>query len=39
MVEGYAAAMKAKGVASEVSKTMESPFGFEMSVMIGTKNG
>lgn len=39
MVEGYAAAMKAKGVASEVSKTIESPFGFEMSVMIGTKNG
>jgi hypothetical protein len=37
MVEGYAAAMKAKGGAGEVRKTTQSPFGFEMSVMIGRK--
>ena len=35
MVEGYAANMKSKGVTSEVRKTIQSPFGFEMSVMIG----
>jgi len=37
MIEGYASSMKAKGVTSEVNKTVQSPFGFEMSVMIGTK--
>lgn len=38
MIEGYAAAMKTKGVTSEVNKTVQSPFGFEMSVMIGKKD-
>jgi len=37
MIEGYASNMKSKGVTSEVSKTTNSPFGFEMSVMIGKK--
>jgi len=37
MIEGYASNMKAKGVTSEVNKTVQSPFGFEMSVMIGRK--
>ncbi len=35
MIEGYAANMQAKGITSEVNKTVQSPFGFEMSVMIG----
>lgn len=39
MVEGYAGAMKSKGVESEVRKTIQSPFGFEMSVMIGRRVG
>jgi ubiquinone/menaquinone biosynthesis C-methylase UbiE len=38
MIEGYASSMKAKGVTSEVNKTVPSPFGFEMSVMIGKKD-
>jgi len=38
MIEGYASNMKSKGVTSEVNKTTHSPFGFEMSVMIGKKN-
>ena len=38
MIEGYASSMKAKGVTTEVNKTVQSPFGFEMSVMIGTKD-
>ena len=38
IVEGYAAAMKTKGVTSTVNQTVESPFGFEMSVMIGNKS-
>jgi len=37
MIEGYASNMQAKGVTSEVNKTVQSPFGFEMSVMIGKK--
>jgi len=37
MIEGYASSMKTKGVTSEVNKTVQSPFGFEMSVMIGKK--
>ena len=37
MIEGYASNMKTKGVTSEVNKTVQSPFGFEMSVMIGKK--
>ena len=39
MVEGYAANMKTKGVTSDVNKTVQSPFGFEMSVMIGRRVG
>jgi len=38
MIEGYASSMQAKGVTSEVNKTVQSPFGFEMSVMIGKKD-
>lgn len=38
MIEGYAANMKTKGVTSDVNKTIQSPFGFEMSVMIGKKS-
>jgi len=38
MIEGYASSMKAKDVTSEVNKTIQSPFGFEMSVMIGKKD-
>ena len=37
MIEGYSSSMQTKGVASEVHKTVQSPFGFEMSVMIGKK--
>jgi SAM-dependent methyltransferase len=37
MIEGYAASMKTKSVTSDVKKTVQSPFGFEMSVMIGKK--
>jgi SAM-dependent methyltransferase len=37
MIEGYAANLKTKGIASEVHKTVQSPFGFEMSVMTGKK--
>ena len=37
MIEGYASNMNAKGITSEVKKTTNSPFGFEMSVMIGKK--
>ncbi|HEU0296466.1 MAG TPA: class I SAM-dependent methyltransferase [Anaerolineales bacterium] len=38
MIEGYASNMKTKGVISNVQKTVQSPFGFEMSVMIGRKD-
>jgi SAM-dependent methyltransferase len=38
MIEGYSTSMKTKGVTSEVNKTIQSPFGFEMSVMIGRKD-
>jgi SAM-dependent methyltransferase len=38
IIEGYAASMKTKGVRSDVNKTVQSPFGFEMSVMIGQKS-
>ena len=38
MVEGYAAGMKLKGINSDVKKTIQSPFGFEMSVMIGRRD-
>ena len=38
MIEGYATSMKTKGVTSEVNRTVQSPFGFEMSVMIGKKD-
>lgn len=38
MVEGYAAGMKSRGITSDVNKTVQSPFGFEMSVMIGKKD-
>lgn len=38
MIEGYTSNMKSKGVTSEVNKTVKSPFGFEMSVMIGKKD-
>lgn len=37
MVEGYAAAMRSRGVENDVKKTIQSPFGFEMSVMIGRR--
>jgi ubiquinone/menaquinone biosynthesis C-methylase UbiE len=37
IIEGYASSMKTKGVTSTVHKTVQSPFGFEMSVMIGRK--
>ena len=37
MVEGYASNMKAKGITSEVKPTIQSPFGFEMSAMLGKK--
>jgi len=38
MIEGYASNMNTKGVTSKVNKTTQSPFGFEMSVMIGKKD-
>ena len=38
MIEGYDSNMKSKGINSEVNKTVQSPFGFEMSVMIGKKD-
>jgi len=38
MVKGYASRMKAVGIASEVKETMNSPFGFEMSIMFGKKD-
>ena len=37
MIEGYAANLKSKGINSDVNKTIQSPFGFEMSVLIGKK--
>jgi len=37
MIEGYAESMKLKGITSKVNKTVQSPFGFEMSVMIGQR--
>lgn len=37
MIEGYAAAMKPLGITSEVRPTPPSPFGFEMSILIGKK--
>jgi ubiquinone/menaquinone biosynthesis C-methylase UbiE len=38
MIEEYASNMKTKGVTSKVNKTAQSPFSFEMSVMIGKKD-
>ena len=38
MVEGYASRMKSVGITSAVKETVNSPFGFEMSVMSGQKN-
>ena len=38
MIEGYASNMKAKSITSEVRRTTNSPFGFELSLMIGRKN-
>lgn len=38
MIEGYSENMGSKGITSKVDKTVQSPFGFEMSVMIGKKN-
>ena len=38
MIEGYSENMNSKGITSKVDKTVQSPFGFEMSVMIGKKN-
>ena len=38
MIEEYAVNMKTMGIASKVHKTVQSPFGFEMSVMIGKKD-
>lgn len=38
MIEGYSENMNSKGIISKVDKTVQSPFGFEMSVMIGKKN-
>ena len=38
MVKGYASRMKSVGIASEVKETINSPFGFEMSVMTGQKD-
>jgi len=37
MVEGYTANMKTKGIDGEIKQTIKSPFGFEMSVMMGKK--
>ncbi|HLA08357.1 MAG TPA: class I SAM-dependent methyltransferase [Anaerolineales bacterium] len=37
MVKGYASRMQSAGITSEVKETMNSPFGFEMSVMTGQK--
>jgi ubiquinone/menaquinone biosynthesis C-methylase UbiE len=37
MVRGYASRMRSVGITSEVKETMNSPFGFEMSVMTGQK--
>jgi len=36
-VKGYASRMRSAGVTNEVKKTVQSPFGFEMSVMTGKK--
>jgi SAM-dependent methyltransferase len=38
MIKGYASRMKASGITSEVKEAVNSPFGFEMSVMTGKKN-
>ena len=38
MIEGYDSNMKSKGINSDVNKTVQSPFGFEMSVLIGKKD-
>ena len=37
MIEGYSANLNARGIASDVKQTVKSPFGFEMSVMLGRK--
>ena len=37
IVKGYASRMRSVGITSEVKETVNSPFGFEMSVMIGQK--
>jgi SAM-dependent methyltransferase len=38
MIKGYASRMKASGITSEVKEAVNSPFGFEMSVMTGKKD-
>ena len=38
MIEGYATNLKTRGIANDVNKTVQSPFGFEMSVLIGKKD-
>lgn len=38
MIEEYASNMKTKGITSKVNKTVQSPFSFEMRVMIGKKD-
>jgi SAM-dependent methyltransferase len=37
MVKGYAVRMRSAGISNDVKETMNSPFGFEMSVMMGEK--
>lgn len=37
MVQGYASRMRSAGIANDVKETVNSPFGFEMSVMLGKK--
>ena len=38
MIKGHASRMNSVGITSEVKMTDHSPFGFEMSVMIGQKD-
>lgn len=38
MIEGYAANLQSRGVANQVQPTAQSPFRFEMQVLIGRKS-
>ena len=38
MVKGYGSRMRSMGITNEVQEAVNSPFGFEMSVMIGKKD-